>query len=78
MLDQIWEDASALKNTAYQAIHEAKIQESWEILKGNILQKNYWDEFIRWILSFFESFQKIEIVEKISSLDASKILEIPA
>lgn len=78
VLDQIWEDSVALKNATYQAIHADKIASAWGKLKWDLTTKNYWNEFVRWILGKFETFKELEISQKIASLDTSEILQIPA
>lgn len=78
VLDQIWEDAMTLKNETYKSVRADEMARAWEILAGNVLEKNYWDEFVRWILSFFNAFKELEFVRTIESLDAEAILKIPS
>lgn len=36
MLDQVWEDAVALKNTAYEVVYNEKISSAWNKLTGKM------------------------------------------
>lgn len=78
VLDQIWEDAMTLKNEAYKSVRADEMENAWKILAGNLLEKNYWDEFMRWILSFFDAFKELEFVRTVSSFDTDAILKIPS
>ena len=78
VLDQIWEDAMTLKNEAYKSVRADEMENAWKILAGNLLEKNYWDEFMRWILSFFDAFKELEFVRAVSSFDTDAILKIPS
>lgn len=78
VLDQLWEDAMTLKNETYKSVRADEMARAWEILAGNLVKKNYWDEFVRWILSFFNAFKELEFVRTIESLDAEAILKIPS
>ena len=78
VLDQIWEDAMMLKNEAYKSVRADEMGNAWKILAGNVLEKNYWDEFMRWILSFFDAFKELEFVRAVSSFDTDAILKIPS
>ncbi|MGP1583185.1 MAG: FecR domain-containing protein [Candidatus Altimarinota bacterium] len=78
VLDQIWEDAMTLKNEAYKSVRADEMANAWKILAGNLLEKNYWDEFMRWILSFFDAFKELEVVRAVSSFDTDAILKIPS
>ena len=78
VLDQIWEDAMTLKNEAYKSVRADEMENAWKILAGNLLEKNYWDEFMRWILSFFDDFKELEFVRAVSSFDTDAILKIPS
>ncbi|MBB1554566.1 FecR domain-containing protein [Candidatus Gracilibacteria bacterium] len=78
VLDQIWEDAMMLKNEAYKSVRADEMGNAWKILAGNLLEKNYWDEFMRWILSFFDAFKELEFVRAVSSFDTDAILKIPS
>ena len=78
VLDQIWEDAMTLKNEAYKSVRADEMANAWKILAGNLLEKNYWDEFMRWILSFFDAFKELKFVRVVSSFDTDAILKIPS
>ena len=78
VLDQIWEDAMTLKNEAYKSVRADEMANAWKILAGNLLEKNYWDEFMRWILSFFDTFKELEFVRAVSSFNTDAILKIPS
>ena len=78
VLDQIWEDAMTLKNEAYKSVRADEMENAWKILAGNLLEKNYWDEFMRWILSFFDAFKELEFVRAVSAFDTDAILKIPS
>ncbi|GEM_PF-856074 len=78
VLDQIWEDAMTLKNEAYKSVRADEMGNAWKILAGNLLEKNYWDEFMRWILSFFDTFKELEFVRAVSSFNTDAILKIPS
>lgn len=77
MLDQIWEDGVALKNATYEVLYNEKISSAWDKLAGKLGENSLWDAMVREILSWFDAFAEIELMEKISSLNMEKVAEIP-
>lgn len=77
VLDSAWEYSSNIRNSDYIKQHSEIVKSSWEKISGNLTKNNYWDIFVRKILSYFNSFNDLEIAKKINSLDISQVSEIP-
>lgn len=77
IIDKTWEYSSNIKNSNYIQEHSQNIENSWKKISWILSENNYWDIFVRKILSYFDSFNDLEIAKKINSLDINQISEIP-
>lgn len=71
----MWEKSVQIKNELYEQKYLQEISSAWEKLMGKIAEKSWWDEFMRWVLSWFNAFRDIALFEQVSSLDIGKIAE---
>lgn len=76
-LDTAWISINQSKDTIYIAARDAKLRGTYILLAGKKSVFEFWDHFVRWILSGFSAFQDIEIIRAIKSGDASHIMNVP-
>lgn len=62
ILDSAWIQINLAQDLADNLLHSSQAQKSLETLKQ---ARNMGDRFVRWILSFFDSFRDIKIIESI-------------
>ena len=58
---------------AYASVRDAKIQASYTLLVGKSQIFDVWDNLVRWILSYFDAFQDIEVLSLIDIGDLSQV-----
>lgn len=73
LIDHVWQDAVSLKSAAYSAEHAEMVKNSWNILVGELKANDYWDSFVRWVLSKFSLFKEIELARHIEN-DAHNLI----
>ena len=76
-LDTAWISVNSLQDTAYMAIRNTNMHQTYDLLAGAAHIGNIWDRFVRWILSFFSSFDSISVISSISSGDLANIANMP-
>lgn len=54
-------------------MRDAKIQASYTLLVGKSQIFDLWDNFVRWILSYFDAFRDIEVLSLIELGDVSQM-----
>jgi hypothetical protein len=72
-LDIAWISLNNTKDTAYASVRDAKIQASYTLLVGKSQIFDLWDNFVRWILSYFDSFRDIQVLSLIELGDVSQM-----
>lgn len=77
VLDMAWEQANAVKDAAYKSAYIQEMTAAFEKIRGNLTTVNYWDVLVRSVLSYFDAFKELEMVQKISSLDIEAMTEVP-
>ncbi len=65
-LDTTWASWNTLWDTFYKRSRDILLTQNISLLSGKWNEGNYWDRFVRWILSFFASFQEIELSKMLS------------
>jgi FecR protein len=76
-LDTTWIAANTLADTAFMKVRNTELRETYTQLStssGGIF--DLWDRFVRWILSFFPSFEAITTLSAISSWDLENMTGI--
>lgn len=77
VVDQAWNTMNQARDVLFLNEHGANLQKQINILSGQ--SSNYWDRFVRWILSFIPKFDELSILESLvlkkwslNDLDISK------
>ncbi len=65
-LDTTWASWNTNADIFYQKSRTLLMEKSISLLSGKWKEGNYWDRFVRWILSFFQGFQEIKISKMLS------------
>ncbi len=75
--DTAWISINQSKDAIYMNARDAKLRGTYMLLAGKSSVLEFWDRFVRWVLSWFSAFRDIEIIRAISSWDVSYIMNIP-
>jgi hypothetical protein len=76
-LDTTWIAANTLADQAFMTLRNTQLREAYTRLShssGGVF--DFWDRFVRWILSFFPSFEAITTLSAISSGDLANMTGI--
>ena len=76
-LDTTWITANTIADAAFMQIRNIKLRDTYTLLSsssGGIF--DFWDRFIRWVLSFFSGFDSITTISTISSGNLANIANI--
>ncbi|MBC7503707.1 FecR domain-containing protein [Candidatus Gracilibacteria bacterium] len=76
-LDMAWVRLNTTKDTAYIALRDTSMRDAYTLLTGKSDMSNIWDQFVRWILSFFSGFDSISLFSAIASGNISDIANLP-
>ncbi len=76
-LDTAWISINQSKDAIYIAARDTKLRGTYILLAGKKSIFEFWDRFVRSILSGFSAFQDIEIIRAIKSGDISHIMNLP-
>lgn len=63
VVDQAWNTMNQARDVLFLNEHGANLQKQINILSGQ--SSNYWDRFVRWILSFIPKFDELSILESL-------------
>lgn len=77
MIDHTWEEWNTLKDGIYEQLRNSEVNAAWKRLTGTVSEKNWWDWFMRKVLSSFGPFRDIVFAEKIKTLDVDSFASIP-
>lgn len=72
-----WVRLNTTKDTAYIALRDTSMRDAYTLLTGKSDMSNIWDQFVRWILSFFSGFDSISLFSAIASGNISDIANLP-
>ena len=83
-IDAAWEQANILRDQSYELMRSTHLESAWDLLAGKMTAENGWDALwkwfdglVRWILEKFSVFREVNVAEKIESLDAQAIMNMP-
>jgi hypothetical protein len=77
-LDTAWISLNTTKDTAYIALRDATMRDTYTLLIGNSDIAHIWDQFVRWILSCFSGFDALRMFSAIDSGSISDLANLPA
>ena len=75
--DTTWASINAAKDNAYDALRDAKLRETYMLLVGKSDIPDLWDEFVRWILSWFSTFRDLDVMRSIDLGSLEQYTKIP-
>jgi hypothetical protein len=74
ILDTAWNQMNRAQDIADNILHSSQVQKSIDYLKE---AWGIWDRFVRWLLSFFDGFRDIQVLESLQNIDTNKLWSIP-